>query len=500
MIPRRAARPPPAECVAEGPRLLAGTPVRRVTAGPDKAADPTPDRRLAGLMALLELERDARRATTPAELTFLMANRTQCVVAADQVAVWRQHGVGAVRLERVSSVAGIDRSAPFVPWLEGVIAAALCGATSDRAGGTADGPAVVARSIDADALDNKGLAVAWPDFSPPNGLVCPLDGGLGVPAGLWLARGGAWNEADRVLVERLAETYAHAWRTLVGTAGPRPRRRVSWPVWLAAAVLAAGVLALPVRQTVMAPAEITPTAPVVVTAPLDGVVATVAIEPGQAVSSGDVLFRLDDTGLRSRLEIAEKGLGVAQAELYRARQLAFGDDESQAALAVLEARVALRQAEVAQARTQLVRSTVRAPRAGIALFDDPSAWRGRPVVTGERVMRLADPERVEVAVALPAADAITLEPGAAVRVFLNTAPLDPLPATLIRSSYAATPTAAGVLAFTLAARLEPTAADNASPPPRIGLKGTAEVSGRRTVMALYLFRRPLTVLRRWIGW
>lgn len=48
-------------------------------------------------------------------------------------------------------------------------------------------------------------------------------------------------------------------------------------------------------------------------------------------------------------------------------------------------------------------------RDGIALFDDPTEWIGKPVTTGERIMRVAAPEDVEVEAWLPVGDAVPLK-------------------------------------------------------------------------------------------
>lgn len=466
------------------------------------------DRQVVGLTALLELERAARRVRSLGELTFLMANRTLAVLPAAQAGVWRRVGRREVRLERISAAGALDRTAPFVGWLEGVLQR-VCSELRRRQG---DG---VARAcpIEAATLDDARLAEAWASLVPAHGLVCPLVWEGRLFGGLWFVRAEAWSEADRTLAERLAETYAHAWATLAGHA-PRPARPGRGWLWGPLMLVGlAGMLSLPVTQSVLAPAEIVPREPFVVTAPADGVVEAVLVAPNQAVAQGAPLFRLDDTRLRSQYEVAVKGLQVAEAEFHKAQQLAFGDAESQAALAVLRARIALRSAEAAYARNLLERIEVRAERAGIALFEDANDWRGRPVVTGQRVMTLADPTQVAVGIDLPADDAIDLAPGAPVRVFLNVAPLDSLSASLTRMSYEAQPTAAGVLAYRLIARLDEaaeTATGNTDggqePPraarelPRIGLKGTAEIKGGPTILAFYLFRRPLTVLRRWIGW
>jgi len=456
------------------------------------------DRQLAGLTALLELEREARRVRSLAELTFLMANRTLAVIPAAQAGVWRAVGRRRVRLDRVSATGALDRTAPFVGWLEAVL---LKGLKEIRK----RPPETLSKAypIDAATLGPSPQAREWDSMAPKDGLICPMVWEETVFAGLWLVRAEPWSEADRALAERLTETYAHAWSALTGRR-PRPVRASRTWLWAPLLVAAlAGILVLPVTQSTLAPAEIVPREPFIVTAPADGVVEQVLVEPNQAVAAGDPLFRLDDTRLRSQYDVAVKGLRVAEAEFHKAQQLAFGDAENQAALAVLRARIALRRAEAGYARNLLERVEVRAERAGIALFEDANDWRGRPVVTGQRVMTLADPEQVEVAIDLPVDDAIDLTPGAPVRLFLNITPLDSLPATLTRVSYEAAPTAAGVLAYRLTARLQPTLlADGNAPPrlPRIGLKGTADIKGEETYLGFYLFRRPLTVLRRWIGW
>lgn len=135
-----------------------------------------------------------------------------------------------------------------------------------------------------------------------------------------------------------------------------------------------------------------------------------------------------------------------------------------------------------------------APRDGIAIFESVEDWVGRPLKVGERIMVIADPAAVELELRLPVADAIELEPGAAVQFFLNVAPQDPLAGVLSFSSYRATPAEDGALAYRLRARF----ADGVAPP-RIGLKGTAKVMGEQVSLAYLLLRRPLAVLRRWVG-
>ncbi|MDQ8031562.1 MAG: HlyD family efflux transporter periplasmic adaptor subunit, partial [Bordetella sp.] len=257
------------------------------------------------------------------------------------------------------------------------------------------------------------------------------------------------------------------------------------------------LLFVPVRQSVLAPAEIVARAPMAVRAPLAGVVDSIAVTPNQAVQQGQLLATLDAREVNGKLESARQALAVADAELRQTQQQALYDERSKAALALARGKRAQAQNDVAYYQEALARTQLRAERDGIALFDDVSDWIGRPVALGERIMMVADPKDAELEVQLPVADAIRLPEAAELRLFLNAAPTSPLPASLLRVGYRAAPTPDGTLAYRVRAQLHP--ADGQETLPRIGLKGTAKLYGERTPLFAYLLRRPLASLRVWLG-
>jgi len=345
----------------------------------------------------------------------------------------------------------------------------------------------------------ESLRDGWREWMPGPVLWCPLVAPdkrwLG---GLVLTRKEPWQPAESKLLDRLADAYAHAWS---GLERPDPsawerlaamaRNRRSRVIVVAAAV---AVLALPVRESALGPAEVTPVEPEVASSPVEGVVRKIEVEPNSEVHRGDLLFSLDDTQVRNRHEIAKRGLAVAEADYLRATQKAFTDPKSKSELALLKAKAEEKRAELDYTADLLARMQVRASQDGIALFGDPNDWIGRPVVVGERVMLIADPGRSELEIHLPVEDAINLEPGSEVLFFLNIRPTEPLRARLSRTSYEAQATPGGSLAFRLKARF-----DEQDRPPRIGFKGTAKVYGERVSLFYYLLRRPLAALRRMAG-
>ena len=161
---------------------------------------------------------------------------------------------------------------------------------------------------------------------------------------------------------------------------------------------------------------------------------------------------------------------------------------------MLEGRRDQHAAELAFLNERLTRIDVTAVRDGIAIFDDIADWEGRPVALGERIMLLADPQARALEINLGVADAINLEPGADIRFFLNIDPADPVAASLTRAGYRARAMPDGTMAYRLRATL-----DDDDPRLRIGLRGTARIYGDRTLLVLYLLRRPIAWLRLQAG-
>jgi multidrug efflux pump subunit AcrA (membrane-fusion protein) len=315
---------------------------------------------------------------------------------------------------------------------------------------------------------------------------------------LLLARDQPWNDGERHLLSELADGYSYAWSgflrggrhsLLAWLRGRRTR------VKLAIAAALCVVLLLPVRLSALAPAEVVPFKPTIVRAPLDGVVDHFLVEPNAGVTAGQPLLDLDPRAIQNKLDVANKELSVAEAEYRQAAQEAVFDDKSRAKLAVLKDRMDQRSADVAYAQSLLDRIHVTASRTGLAIYDDPNDWIGRPVTVGERLLEIADPNQAELEIWLPVADAITLKPGADVEFFLNVSPGSPLQAKLRQASYEATMSPANLLGYRLKATL-----DDPGQMPRIGLGGTAKIYGEHVTLFYYLARRPLAAARQFLGW
>lgn len=166
---------------------------------------------------------------------------------------------------------------------------------------------------------------------------------------------------------------------------------------------------------------------------------------------------------------------MADAELLAASQRAFDNPQSRRELTLLTGPGPAKACRAGGVELQLSCSQVTAPRDGVAVFSDANDWLGKPVVTGERIMQLADPHQpAKVRILLPVADAIALElRGRRHPVPERAYPLDPLRGKILETSYQAQPGPTAWSPYRLLATIE-------SPPShaRLGLHGTAKLLWR----------------------
>jgi hypothetical protein len=182
------------------------------------------------------------------------------------------------------------------------------------------------------------------------------------------------------------------------------------------------------------------------------------------------------------------------ADALVAEQRAFDDNKGKADLAGAIGRVREKEAELASIQALMARVFIKAERNGIAVFSDANDWVGRPVQTGERVMQIANPQDAGLLMWLPVKDALNIQKGAPMKLFLHTDPLHPIAAKLEQTSYQASLSPDNVASYRLKGAFE-----NSQNLPRIGLRGTARISGDWSILGYYLFRRPIAAMREWTG-
>ncbi|UTH76151.1 efflux RND transporter periplasmic adaptor subunit [Chromobacterium sp. IIBBL 290-4] len=409
-----------------------------------------------------------------------MVNETQQLLSYRQAAFWRE---GLHRhVEALSGLAEPDPTAPYLQWL-----AAAFRQLQKQAGGA------LSLACEAGSLPDK-QAAEWEQWLPEHGLWLAL----GEHGALLLARDMPWGEYEIRLAEELADGYGHALKAFA----PRRDWREEARGWLRpggkrrrALLIALAVACFPVRLSVLAKAEVVPSDPMLLRAPVAGVIDKVAVLPNQPVKRGAALFDLDATALTGQFELARQEAQAAEESFRASAQLALTDDKGKLALAQEKAKLEEKDISADFAGRELKRLHVVAPADGVVVFSDRNDWQGKAVAVGEKVMTLADPAKVELTAWLPAGEALSLSPGSQVTLYPNSSPFHSYGATLLRVAYKAEPAEGNMLAYRLQARFDPE-----QRLPALGQMGTARVYGDWVPLTYYALRRPLTAARQWLGW
>lgn len=440
------------------------------------------DHKLVAL--LLRVEGEARTAKSVGELAILIANETRKFTRARQIFVLVKSGNGPFQVEAVTALAKVDRNVPLIQWIERTVARM--------------GAGVGVNDI------HEFVIHAYSEANDPTAATYPLREAMWVPlkdrsgqvfAALFMAREEPWKPNEVSISQRLSVTYAQAWYWLATSRAVRPAFQFNRKRVLIGTALATALMLVPVSLTTLAPMEVGARDQTLVSAAIDGVIEDIPVAANSTVVVGQSLVRFADTTLRNKLAVAEREVQVSDARVKKTMLLAVNDIRGRHELAVAQGELTVKIAERDYARDLLDRGHMTASKAGIVMFGEKRDLIGKPVSVGEKIMEIADPARVEIRIDVPVGDAIVLGRDARAKIFLDSDPLNPLEARVLRSDYQAKPRETGVLAFRVIAEF----VDEQAAVPRLGIRGTAQLYGERVPLVYFVLRRPIASLRQWTG-
>jgi multidrug resistance efflux pump len=436
---------------------------------------------------LEQLTTKARGADSEQALLFVVANETYALLPYRSALVFTLHHNEPV-LGCASGLTSVDRGSAFGAWSEQVVKAIIPVLRERQRLNAQDVP--------------ESLRTQWHEYWPETVQVHPIPGSGAELLGVVVyVTEQPWPEATVPMLNALHQMHGACLENLRAQKSPFDffkqlvdgRNLKTRKVLLRALAAVLLILLLPIRQFVIAPAEIISLDAIAVTSPVEGIVSELVAKPNQPVKKGDVLIRLDDTAIRNRLESARQALEVSRAEYLAGAHRAFVSSDKTAEAGVLKGRINERLAEVAFLEDQMGMLDIRASRDGIAVYGQENDWIGKPVSAGQRIMELADSAKVGINAWVPVADAINMRSGENIHVLLYTDPLSPLTATIEQASYQATKSPDGVAAYRVRATLPP------QDKVRLGLRGNAKINGEWVVLGYFIFRRPLAAVRQWLG-
>lgn len=254
------------------------------------------------------------------------------------------------------------------------------------------------------------------------------------------------------------------------------------------------LVAIRVPLRIVAPAEVVPNDPLLITAPLEGIIENVLVKPGAMVQKNTLLFEYEREAPMRQLESARKEVEQNEAEVKRAIVQGLTDEKARDELALYQLKLEKGKVNLALAEYQASRLEVRAPDAGVVMLDAPDQWRGKPVKIGEKVLILSNPAKTKLRTWLPEDDNILLDFNRPITVFLNVAPTRSYEAKLIYIANESSIDAKQMASFIAEADWVGTHEDA-----KLGLKGSAILYGENVSLIYYLLRRPIAKFRHLLG-
>lgn len=272
--------------------------------------------------------------------------------------------------------------------------------------------------------------------------------------------------------------------------------RLPWPAQVAAADrprlarrllagAAALLLVLPVPDGVSAPLTIEPLVRRAVTAPASARIEAVKVEPGDAVSEGQLLVQLDDQPVVREREEAQSALQAAAGEAGRAR--ADGDVDAER---IAQFKVAQLAAQLALLDARLAETNVTAPIAGIVGGEDLRRRVGAGVQRGELLFTIAAAKgnRADIRVADSDIDRVAV--GQRVSMALAARPLSRTGGAIVRI-YPLAEVIEGRNVFRAVAAIDGSDSDGLRP----GMAGSATIRSGWAPLAWQALRAPVRWLR-----
>lgn len=437
--------------------------------------------------AISRITLEAIAADSIQNLIFKILNRTIEVCHYDRATLWDVRR-GRCRPLGISGTSGFNKNSEFLHRFKKLLQANPSPTLSRIVTAETFGPQASSQWQELSGQMN-GLQLVWL-------VLCPW----GKPTtGILLERwdGRAWEQQDLAILNQLAFSYESALERLKPQTFWRRNKHLllsNISFLLLVAALAGFLLFYRMPLRIVAPCDVVPKNPIVVSAPINGVIAEVMITPYQNVEKDQPLVAYDRRIVEEELNLARQQVLIITSELNRTKLQAMTDPAIRQEIEILKSRLDQEKIRVDLAEYRVSKLAINAPVGGTAVIDDPDAWRGRPVVIGEKILTIVTPGSVKIRVWLPVDDNIDFDFNHPVKVILHALPDSSKTADLKYVGRTVVNDPRGGPVILAEAQFRAPSAEI-----KAGLKGSAVLYGHKVRLAYWVMRKPLATFRRLFG-
>lgn len=425
-------------------------------------------------------------AKTRQELIFIILNDTIHALRYDRAVLW-QMDKAKPKLLGVSGQSDLNKDADIAKQWQSLVA------------GLVDPNK--AHVIEPDSI--VGEPAVWKKYRSANEgtfIWLPIFHENDLVLGMWIEIFGkvtnpqALDDTLKFITSYLTPSYGAAWKKLTPKFSLHEKGfgKKQLGIVLCGLLIFSLIVRVPLR--VVAPCEVVANEPILITAPLDGIIEEVVVDPGDFVKQGEPLVEYDKRIPLRNLKVAQKEVEILQAEASRTQTLGLDDKRSRTELGIINLKLDKERVNLNLAKWQASKLTIEAPENGVVMLDSPDAWRGKPVQVGEKILSINDPDDTKVKIWIPEDDNVVLDTEKPIKVFLNISPETSYKAMLSYIANESTLSDDQLPSFVAEAKWVEQPEDI-----KLGLKGTAILYGDRVSLLYYVFRKPWAKIRSILG-
>ncbi len=259
--------------------------------------------------------------------------------------------------------------------------------------------------------------------------------------------------------------------------------------WIVAGLIATVLCVLPVPHRLSCSCEVQPVTRRYVAAPYEGRLEAALVEPGDDVTEGQVLARMDGSEIRMELDSLRSDWEKFSAE----RDAAVVNGDTAAAQIRLWDMHTL-EGRIEQCEDKRDHLEVRSPTAGVVISGDPKKLEGARMTIGQTLLEVAPLGEMVIEVAIADEDIAHAHEGAAAKLRLESMPLRSFYGTLVRI-HPRSEQRNGHNVFIGEIQLE-----GPSDPLRPGMRGKAKLTAPTRPLGWVLFHRAVEQLGFRLGW
>jgi len=446
---------------------------------------------LSDVSKLIQLEFNLKNCENDSELFYSIVNQTIEIINYDQAVLVGLDYSSKLKVEAISNVVSVDSTSPFVQYILDL---------SNKLKNLYSNDEI--KLVNQTEL-SKDIKEQIKEFSPSNIVWIPLKtikNNIEVEFYLILFRNDFFEQKDIEILSYLATSYKYfLFANRKDSLKTKLRNLKINNKYLKYSLIAIFLaMFLPIKMSVIAPCEIQAKDPFVVTSPIDGSIDEIKVNSNEFVQKDKLIVKIKDVDLINAYEIAKKKLDTVQAELHSMKQAGFYDIDKKSQISRLESEVALKEAELNYSKSLLDKTDIYSQTQGIAVVDNPNEWKGKPVITGEKILLIANPNEVEIKIMLSVKDALFLKESAEVKIFLDNKIFETWDAKISEIFYKPQVTPENIVSYKIIADFDDLKQNEEIP--KIGLRGTAKIYSQNVTLFFYLFRKPITSLRQIIAW